>query len=107
MVTEATVPGAFVCDLLPWSGYLCIPIDVVLTLAVRYLPSWVPFQKFASKGAAVVKVHVNKPFDQVVREMVVIFRPLLPVAGINFADLRRNLELRLRRSYKTYLRQEM
>lgn len=39
-------------------------------MAVKYLPSWMPFQKFASRGRKMIEQFINKPFEQVMREMV-------------------------------------
>ncbi|KAI0635409.1 cytochrome P450 [Trametes polyzona] len=53
IVTKATVPGAFLCDLMPW---------------MKYLPSWLPFHKEALHGREMIDRMVSKPFDLVMRE---------------------------------------
>ncbi|KAI0635410.1 cytochrome P450 [Trametes polyzona] len=53
ITTRATAPGVYLCDLLPW---------------MKYLPSWLPFQKEARHGRMMIEEMVAKPFDQVVRE---------------------------------------
>ncbi|CCM05003.1 uncharacterized protein FIBRA_07202 [Fibroporia radiculosa] len=54
IITQATVPGAFICDLMP---------------SLKYLPSWVPFQREASKGREMIESLASKPFEHVKREM--------------------------------------
>ncbi|KAI0759411.1 cytochrome P450 [Trametes elegans] len=54
MISQATVPGAFLCDLIPW---------------IRYLPSWIPFQREAAKGRSMIERLVARPFDYVKTEM--------------------------------------
>ncbi|KAI0928027.1 hypothetical protein AcW2_004170 [Taiwanofungus camphoratus] len=54
MIGRATVPGAFLCDLLPF---------------LKYLPSWVPFHQEAKKGKHMIEQHVSKPYDHVKQEM--------------------------------------
>ncbi|THH21271.1 hypothetical protein EW146_g251 [Bondarzewia mesenterica] len=54
LVTKATVPGAFICDFLPF---------------LKYLPSWVPFQRYAVKGKDMIESLVTRPFEHVKREM--------------------------------------
>ncbi|KZT19227.1 cytochrome P450 [Neolentinus lepideus HHB14362 ss-1] len=55
VIGEATVPGTFLCDLLP---------------IFKYLPSWVPFQQEAKKGKYMIDHLVTMPFNQVKREML-------------------------------------
>ncbi|KAL0959324.1 hypothetical protein HGRIS_014585 [Hohenbuehelia grisea] len=54
LIGRATVPGAFLCDLIP---------------SMKYLPSWVPFQREATKGRAMIENLVTKPLEHVKREM--------------------------------------
>ncbi|EJF59311.1 cytochrome P450 [Dichomitus squalens LYAD-421 SS1] len=54
MISKATVPGAFLADLLPW---------------MKHLPSWVPFQQEAKQGREMIERLVTKPFEHVKREM--------------------------------------
>ncbi|KAI0704573.1 cytochrome P450 [Earliella scabrosa] len=54
MISKATVPGAFLCDFLPF---------------LKYLPSWVPFQQSAQNGKAMIERLVTKPFERVKRDM--------------------------------------
>lgn len=62
MVSEGTVPGAFLCDLIP---------------AMKHLPSWLPFQKKARIGRAMIDKLVDRPFEHVQEEMVCRFPPKL------------------------------
>ncbi|PCH34875.1 cytochrome P450 [Wolfiporia cocos MD-104 SS10] len=50
VISRATVPGAYFCDLLPW---------------MKYLPSWLPFQREAKMGKEMIERLVAKPFDAV------------------------------------------
>lgn len=75
MIGRATVPGAFLCDILPFcetfvdrSQIMC-PHPVSLH-SVKYLPSWVPFHQEAKKGKHMIEQHVSKPYDHVKQEMV-------------------------------------
>ncbi|KAJ7626268.1 cytochrome P450 [Mycena polygramma] len=54
MIGEATVPGAFICDLIP---------------ILKYLPSWVPFKRHAATGKEMIERLVEKPYQHVVQEM--------------------------------------
>ncbi|KAI0666405.1 cytochrome P450 [Trametes maxima] len=54
MISKATVPGAFLCDLIP---------------PLKYLPSWMPFHKAARKGYDMIDRLVTKPFERVQQEM--------------------------------------
>ncbi|KAJ8482310.1 hypothetical protein ONZ51_g5439 [Trametes cubensis] len=54
MITKNTVPGAFLCDLLPW---------------MKHLPSWVPFQREATRGRGMIDTLVTMPFEHVKRDM--------------------------------------
>ncbi|KAH9846771.1 cytochrome P450, partial [Lenzites betulinus] len=54
VISEATVPGAFLCDLIP---------------CMKHLPSWMPFHRYARNGRAMIEKLVNKPFERVIREM--------------------------------------
>ncbi|KAJ7223139.1 cytochrome P450 [Mycena pura] len=54
MIGKATVPGAFLCDLVP---------------ILKYLPSWVPFRRRAEAGKELIERLVSKPFNHVVKEM--------------------------------------
>ncbi|KAM5543795.1 hypothetical protein V8D89_002412 [Ganoderma adspersum] len=54
MISGATVPGAFLADLLPW---------------MRHLPSWLPFHQAAKKGHNMIDELVTKPYEHVKREM--------------------------------------
>ncbi|KAH9896527.1 cytochrome P450 [Cubamyces lactineus] len=54
MITKNTVPGAFLCDLLPW---------------MKHLPSWLPFQKEATRGRDMIDTLVTMPFEHVKRDI--------------------------------------
>ncbi|OBZ74404.1 O-methylsterigmatocystin oxidoreductase [Grifola frondosa] len=54
LITRGSVPGAFLCDLLPF---------------LKWLPSWTSFQKEVAQGRAMVEHLVTKPFEHVKREM--------------------------------------
>ncbi|EED79605.1 predicted protein, partial [Postia placenta Mad-698-R] len=54
VISEATVPGAYLCDLMPF---------------LKHLPSWVPFQREASTGREMIERLVSKPYEHVKREM--------------------------------------
>ncbi|EIM81797.1 cytochrome P450 [Stereum hirsutum FP-91666 SS1] len=54
IISDAMVPGAFLCDLLPW---------------MKWLPSWVPFQREAAHGRAMIEHLVTKPFEHVKQDM--------------------------------------
>ncbi|ESK91872.1 cytochrome p450 [Moniliophthora roreri MCA 2997] len=55
MLSQTIVPAAHLCDILP---------------ALKYLPSWFPFQKYASKWRARVERDIiNMPFEHVKEEM--------------------------------------
>ncbi|KAJ4478446.1 cytochrome P450 [Lentinula aciculospora] len=55
IVTTATVPGAFLCDFLPF---------------MKHLPKWVPFMKEAAHGKFMIDTLVDRPFEQVKSELV-------------------------------------
>ncbi|EED84236.1 predicted protein, partial [Postia placenta Mad-698-R] len=55
VIGKATVPGAYLCDLMPF---------------LKHLPSWVPFQREASTGREMIERLVTKPFEHVKRAMV-------------------------------------
>ncbi|KDQ61306.1 hypothetical protein JAAARDRAFT_152482 [Jaapia argillacea MUCL 33604] len=55
IIGKATVPGAFLCDLLPF---------------LKYLPSWIPFQQEASRGKKMIEHLVTMPFEHVKQKMV-------------------------------------
>ncbi|KAI0919557.1 hypothetical protein AcV5_001591 [Taiwanofungus camphoratus] len=54
MIGRSTVPGAFICDFLPF---------------LKHLPSWVPFQREARKGKEMIERLVTKPFEHVKQQM--------------------------------------
>ncbi|KAI0644109.1 cytochrome P450 [Trametes meyenii] len=54
MISQSTVPGAFMCDYLPW---------------MRHLPSWLPFHRKAAKGKMMIEHLVTKPLLHVKKEM--------------------------------------
>ncbi|KAI0739410.1 cytochrome P450 [Daedaleopsis nitida] len=54
MISRATVPGAYLCDFLPF---------------LKYLPSWVPFQRSAREGKDMIARLVTKPFERVQQDM--------------------------------------
>ncbi|GJE90538.1 cytochrome P450 [Phanerochaete sordida] len=54
MISDATVPGAFLCDLVP---------------ILKYLPSWVPFQRHAARGKEMIERLVSRPMDHVKSQM--------------------------------------
>ncbi|KAI0704552.1 cytochrome P450 [Earliella scabrosa] len=54
MISRATIPGAFLCDFFPW---------------MKYLPSWLPFQREARAGRQMIAELVTKPFEHVKQEM--------------------------------------
>ncbi|OBZ74750.1 O-methylsterigmatocystin oxidoreductase [Grifola frondosa] len=54
IIGEATVPGAYLCDLMPF---------------MKYLPSWVPFQKEARRGRYMIEHLVTIPFEHVKKQM--------------------------------------
>ncbi|RDB19701.1 hypothetical protein Hypma_013169 [Hypsizygus marmoreus] len=63
MIGKATVPGAFLCDLIPF---------------LKYAPSWVPFQREASRGREMIERLVSMPLEHVKRCMAEgIARPSL------------------------------
>ncbi|EKM50920.1 uncharacterized protein PHACADRAFT_151345 [Phanerochaete carnosa HHB-10118-sp] len=76
MISNATLPGAFVCDLIP---------------ILKYSPSWVPFQKEAHAGREMIERLVTRPLEHVKKEMhagtapVSLTRDLLSseVQGVN------------------------
>ncbi len=73
MIGKATVPGAFLCDFIPASKLCCIIRNwqiIQITALVKYLPSWVSFQREARKGRDMIESLVAKPFEHVKREMV-------------------------------------
>ncbi|GJE90574.1 cytochrome P450 [Phanerochaete sordida] len=54
VVGQASVLGAFLCDFIP---------------AMKYLPSWMPFQRKAQDGKAKIERMVTTPFTRVKNEM--------------------------------------
>ncbi|THH16796.1 hypothetical protein EW146_g3913 [Bondarzewia mesenterica] len=54
VIGKATVPGAFLCDMLPF---------------LKVLPSWIPFQREAAKGKAMIENMVSTPYQHVKAEM--------------------------------------
>ncbi|KAF8879326.1 cytochrome P450 [Gymnopilus junonius] len=54
LVGKATVPGAYLCDLMP---------------VLKHLPGWVPFRREAELGRIMMESCVNKPFQQVQSEI--------------------------------------
>ncbi|TFK38918.1 cytochrome P450 [Crucibulum laeve] len=54
MIAKATVPGAYLCDLLPF---------------MKHLPFWVPFQREAAHGKWMIERLVTMPFEHVKRDM--------------------------------------
>ncbi|KAI0644111.1 cytochrome P450 [Trametes meyenii] len=54
IISQSTVPGAFLADFIPW---------------MRYLPWWLPFQKAARRGHDSILKMVTVPFEHVKREM--------------------------------------
>lgn len=71
MIGEATVPGAFLCDLLPpRSPPFPSLIDLSNAFVVKYLPSWIPFKQHAKKGQEMIERLVTKPYKHVIEEMV-------------------------------------
>ncbi|KAL5536470.1 hypothetical protein ACEPAF_292 [Sanghuangporus sanghuang] len=54
VIGKATVPGAFLCDLLP---------------ILKHLPKWVSFQQKALEGKAMIEQLVTMPFEHVKAEM--------------------------------------
>ncbi|KAI0746370.1 cytochrome P450 [Daedaleopsis nitida] len=54
MISEATVPGAFLCDLIP---------------IMKHLPSWVSFRRYATRGRDMIQKLVTTPFEFVKSEM--------------------------------------
>ncbi|EIM80937.1 cytochrome P450 [Stereum hirsutum FP-91666 SS1] len=77
IVGDAMVPGAFICDLLPW---------------MKHLPSWLPFRKQAHYGRSMIEALVTKPFEHVQREMMTniaapsLTRELLTLQRNDFAS---------------------
>ncbi|OSC96472.1 cytochrome P450 [Trametes coccinea BRFM310] len=72
MITKYTVPGAFLCDLLPW---------------MKYLPSWLPFQREAARGREMIERLVATPFEHVQRDMAAgIARPSLTLDLLSSAN---------------------
>ncbi|KAH0582171.1 hypothetical protein H2248_011822 [Termitomyces sp. 'cryptogamus'] len=55
IVVKATVPGAYLCDILP---------------ILKRCPSWVPFQREAAYGKMMIETLVSAPFDHVKRSMI-------------------------------------
>ncbi|KAF5370376.1 hypothetical protein D9758_006898 [Tetrapyrgos nigripes] len=54
MIGKATVPGAYLADILPF---------------LKHLPSWIPFQREAAEGKEMIDSFVTKPYEHVKREM--------------------------------------
>ncbi|KAJ3552582.1 hypothetical protein NM688_g4079 [Phlebia brevispora] len=54
MISKATVPGAYLCDLIP---------------IMKRLPEWVPFHKEAKIGKDMIERLVTKPFEHVKAQM--------------------------------------
>ncbi|KAF5388377.1 hypothetical protein D9615_000792 [Tricholomella constricta] len=54
LIGKATVPGAYLCDILP---------------ILKYLPAWVPFRKEATMGKTMIEEFVSKPLKHVQREI--------------------------------------
>ncbi|KAI0314890.1 cytochrome P450 [Amylostereum chailletii] len=54
MISESTVPGAYLCDLIP---------------SMKYLPLWLPFQKKAVAGKRMIADFVARPFMKVKADM--------------------------------------
>ncbi|EKM49581.1 uncharacterized protein PHACADRAFT_154053 [Phanerochaete carnosa HHB-10118-sp] len=54
VIGNATLPGAFICDLIP---------------ILKHLPSWVPFQKEAKVGREMIERLAARPFEHVKTEM--------------------------------------
>ncbi|VDC07343.1 unnamed protein product [Peniophora sp. CBMAI 1063] len=54
IIRESAVVGAYLCDLLPM---------------MKHLPSWLPFQRRAARGRAMVHRMVTEPFLRVQRDM--------------------------------------
>ncbi|KAJ8503632.1 hypothetical protein ONZ45_g10684 [Pleurotus djamor] len=54
LVCRASVPGAYLCDLVPF---------------LKYLPSWMPFQKEAAVGKEMIEKLVTMPFEHVKKDL--------------------------------------
>ncbi|KAJ6489644.1 cytochrome P450 [Mycena vitilis] len=54
IIGKATVPGAYLADLLPY---------------LKHLPSWLPFQKEAVHGKSMIHELVTEPYEHVKRDM--------------------------------------
>lgn len=74
MIGKATVPGAFLVDLMP-SREASSPVhrEFSLTwhLPVKYLPAWIPFNHIhdtAASGRAEIEGLVTRPYEHVKRE---------------------------------------
>lgn len=75
MIGKCTHPGTFLADMFPWSTYhtrTCVGaiVDSRTPLAVKHLPSWMPFHREAREGKAMIAHLVTKPFEHVKQEMV-------------------------------------
>lgn len=77
MISESTVPGAYLCDLIPISTPNQSRLAVFLVLCphlVKFLPSWLPFQHRAKQGKDMIAKLVDMPFDKVKLDMVSTLR---------------------------------
>ncbi|KAF8958419.1 cytochrome P450 [Flammula alnicola] len=54
LIGKATVPGAYICDLIP---------------ILKYLPKWFSFRKEAAKGKVMIEEFISKPFRQAQRDI--------------------------------------
>ncbi|KAJ8689724.1 hypothetical protein PTI98_012598 [Pleurotus ostreatus] len=54
LVCHASMPGAYLCDLLPF---------------MKHLPSWMPFQKEVVVGKQMIEDLITAPFEHVERDM--------------------------------------
>ncbi|KAI0347360.1 cytochrome P450 [Trametopsis cervina] len=57
LVCASSVPGAYLCDFLP---------------IMKYLPSWVPFQRTAARGKRMVEAFAASPFEKVKVDMGIV-----------------------------------
>jgi len=72
LIGKATVPGAYLCDLIPISKLIYMATHSCLNISwtVKYLPACVPFRREAEKGKVMIEEFVSKPFHQIQVDIV-------------------------------------
>ena len=82
MISNATVPGAFLCDLFPLRDSIALFDPLVnekTAQAVKHLPAWVPFRREAKKGYSMINRLVTKPYEHVKRDIVSLIQNRQPL----------------------------